>query len=192
MLPIIPNLMLFSLVGLSYLLEKIRKLAYKVVITIILGGAVIYYLYFPVVLITHFQRQTPKSASYIWAKENLPPMSTKFGITEEGLDPLNKLPYATIWQFNVYESDGAQSVYPPDPLLYDYVIVSSRPMSWIKKPEVVKKHPYYMSKWQDFSNLLSDTTKFKIIKSIELPQPNLIPLSNVNIYQNTSGGRVTR
>ena len=191
MLPIIPNLMLFSLVGLNCLLGKVKKPVYILILAVVLGGTVIYYLSFPVVLTTQFQRQTPKSASYIWAKENLPPMSTKFGITEEGLDPLNKLPYATIWQFNVYESDGAQFVYPPDPLLYDYVIVSSRPMSWTKKPEVVKKHTYYASRWQDFSDLLSDTTKFKLIKSFELSEPNLIPLSNVKIYQTISGERIT-
>ncbi len=183
MLPILPNLMLFSLVGLNYLQERLNKPVYKLVLATFLAGAVIYYLYFPAVLTTQFQRQTPKSASYIWAKENLPPMSTKFGITEEGLDPLNKLPFATIWQFSVYESDEAQFVFPPDPLLYDYIIISSRPMGWTKNPGVVKKYPYYGKKWGEFSQTLADSGKFSLIKSFELSQPNLIPLSNVYLYQ---------
>lgn len=184
MLPIIPNLLLFSVVGLNYFMGTVKKPAYKIFGMVFIGAAAFYYLYFPALLLKQFQRNTPKSASYIWAKENLPPTSTKFGITEEGLDPLNKLPLSTIWQFNVYESKGAQFVFPPDPLLYDYVIVSSRPMSWTKNPEVVKKYPYYALKWTDFEKSLTDPSKFVRIKFFGLGGTNLIPLSNVSIYQN--------
>ncbi|MFA5776040.1 MAG: hypothetical protein WC988_00535 [Patescibacteria group bacterium] len=183
MLPIIPNLMLFSLVALNYLLNVIKKPAFKLIAIVFIGGATLYYLYFPALLLRQFQRNTPKSASYIWAKENLPPLTTKFGITEEGLDPLNKLPTATIWQFNVYESEGAHLIYPPDPLLYDYIIISSRPMLWTKNSEIVNKYPYYASKWLRFEESLNDPRRFIRIKSFELSKPNLIPLSNVYIYR---------
>lgn len=183
MLPIVPNLILFSLVALNYLLDLFKKPSLKLIGIVLLGAFALYYLYFPALLLKHFQRNTPKSASYIWAKENLPPLSTKFGITEEGLDPLNKLPTAIIWQFNVYESESAQLIYPPDPTLYDYVFISSRPMFWTKNPEVVKKYPYYALKWSQFEESLNDPSKFMHIKSFELPRPNLIPLSNVSIYQ---------
>lgn len=186
MLPIIPNLMLFSLVALNYLCSIVKTHTFKLIGVVFLGGAILYYLHFPATLLNQFQRNTPKSAGYIWAKENLPPTSTKFGITEEGLDPLNKLPLSTIWQFNVYESEGAQFVFPPNPLLYNYIIVSSRPMSWTRKPEVVKKYPYYAAKWADFEKSLTDPNRFVLIKFFGLADPNLIPLSNVSIYQTVS------
>ena len=183
MLPIVPNLMLFSLVALNFIIDNLKKPVFKLIGIALFYGFALYYLYFPALLLTQFQRNTPKSASYLWAKENLSPLSTKFGVTEEGLDPLNKLPMATIWQFNVYESDGAHLIYPPDPTLYDYVILSSRPMSWTKNAEVIKKYPYYASKWVIFQKSLDDTSKFTHIKSFELPKPNLVPLSEVSIYQ---------
>lgn len=183
MLPILPNLALFSLYALDHLTEMTKTRVYRKVLIVLLGITITYYLYFPAILTSQFQRQTPKSAAYIWAKENLTPTSTKFGITEEGLDPMNKLPNATIWQFNAYESEGAQFIYPPDPILYDYIIISSRPMSWVKNPEVAKKHPLYAKKWEDFTDRINDTNIFKPVKHFSSVKPNLIPLSDVTIYQ---------
>jgi hypothetical protein len=183
MLPIMPNLMLFALVAFSWLQDKIKRKAFRVIYVLFMAGTALYYLYFPGLLLTQFQRNTPKSASYIWAKDNISVLATKFGLTEEGLDPLNKLPFSTIWQYNVYESKGAEFMYPPDPLLYDYVIISSRPMLWTRNPQVAKKYPYYASKWQSFEKTLHDSTKFSLIKSFELSKPSLIPLSDVYIYQ---------
>lgn len=184
MLPIMPNLLIFALVGMSNIADMTKKSITRLVCIILLTGLTLYYLYFPVLLLKQFQRNTPKSASYIWAKENLPEISTKFGLTEEGLDPLNKLSYSTIWQYNTYESKGAQFMYPPDPLLYDYVLVSSRPLSWTKNPIVVSKYPYYSEKWLSFESALNNPRKFELIKSFSLQEPNLIPLSNVLIYKN--------
>jgi len=188
MLPIIPNIIMFSVIGLSTLFNTLKERKVKFVCGAALGILAVYYLYFPALLLSQFQRNTPKSAAYIWARENLPETSTKFGLTEEGLDPLNKLSLSTIWQYNVYESKGAQFVYPPDARLYDYIILSSRPAEWTKNPEVVKKYPYYANKWSDFINVVSNSNikEFKLIKSFELAKPNLIPLSNVYIYQKVS------
>jgi len=183
MLPIIPNLMLFSLIALELFLAAEKKRAFNLLGVLVIAGTGLYYLYFPLILLSQFQRNTPKSGAYIWAKKNLPPLSTKFGLTEEGLDPLNKLFVSTIRQYNAYESKGGQFMYPPDPLLYDYILIASRPMSWTRNPEVIKKYPHYASRWRDFNFTLNDSTKFSKLKSFELSEPNLIPLSNVSIYQ---------
>ncbi len=187
LLPIVPNLLLFAVIAVNFLVDKVNRGLIKYIGLAATASVSLYYLYFPAVLVSQFQRNTPKSASYIWAKANLPEASTKFGLTEEGLDPLNKLPLATIWQFNAYESKGGQFMYPPDPLLYDYIIISSRPMAWTKNPIVVEKYPYYASKWLKFDQELNNYNDFKLIKSFETSDPNLIPLSSVHIYKKTTG-----
>ncbi|MFH1295086.1 MAG: hypothetical protein ABIH84_00690 [bacterium] len=183
LLPIVPNMLLFAVIGLDHLTVKFSKAGVRYIWLTAISVAGIYYLYFPVVLTTQFNRNTPKSAAYIWAKENLPESATKYGLTEEGLDPLNKLSFATVQQFNAYESKAAQLVYPPDPLLYDYVIISSRPLSWTQNPYVVQKYPYYAFKWQEFSKDLANDQQFQLIKEFKINKPNLIPLSAVSIYQ---------
>lgn len=183
MLPVIPNLILFCLVAFYRFLElpKTRVLTYLTTALIMITS--LYYLYYPSVLLSQFQRNTPKSAAYIWAKENLPETATKFGLTEEGLDPLNKLSLSTVWQYNVYESNGAQFIYPPDPTLYDYIIISSRPVSWTSGKVVSGKYPYYAAKWSNFTAQLNDPAKFSLVNSFKTTNPNLIPLSEVYIYK---------
>lgn len=180
LLPILPVVLYFAVAGFEKLRRKINpKLSYLIVIAV-LG----YYSYFPALLLTQFQRWTPKSEAYLWMKENTPELSTKLVYTEEGLDPMNKLPGAKVYQYEVYSSDGAQFFYPKDPAYYDYVVVSSRPMENHRRAEVVRAYPDYSTRWDKFENAINSPGKFEMIKSFTLPKPNLVPLSDVYIYKN--------
>jgi len=180
LLPILPVVLYFSARGIEKLRSKINdKLSYLIVFTT-LG----FYLYFPALLLTQFQRWTPKSEAYLWAQENTPPLTTKLVYTEEGLDPMNKLPGAKVYQYEVYSSKNAELFYPKNPAYYDYVIVSSRPMENYKKPEVGGAYPEYYKRWDKFSNTLVSKEKFELAKDFTLSKPSLIPLSDVFIYRN--------
>lgn len=180
LLPILPTVLYFAVVTLGGLTKKINpKLSFLLVISIL-----VYYAYFPVLLLFQFQRWTPKSAAYLWMKENTPELSTKLVYTEEGLDPMNKLPGAKVYQYEVYSSDGAQFFYPKDPAYYDYVVISSRPMENHKRTEVKRAFPEYSARWDKFEDTINSTEKFEMIRKFTLPKPNLIPLSDVYIYRN--------
>lgn len=179
MLPVLPILIIYATYGFTLLRQLVSK-----PIAILLGVVVLgYYLYYPALLLTQFQRYTPKAEAYLWMKENTSELSTKLAYTEEGLDPLNKLPLAKVRQYEVYSSDNAQLFFPDNPELYDYVILSSRPMENFKKEAVKQLYPEYSGWWQAFENTVQDKTKFELVKEFTLPKPNLIPLSDVMIYK---------
>lgn len=186
LLPLLPILVIYA----SYIISVVRSRVPKLLFTLpflVLGTT---YLHYPLLLLSQFQKDTPKSATYKWAKINIPakitPLPYVLVYTEEGLDPLNKLTGAKVKQFNVYVSENAELFFPENPLLYEYVIVSSRPMSNFKKPEVKKAYPEYAQRWEDFEKTLNDESKFMLVKTFELPKPNLIPLSDVRIYKNVN------
>ena len=149
-------------------------------LTTVTGGA---YLVFPILLLLQFQQQTPKSAAYLWMQQNTLGLATKYVVTEEGLDPMNKLPLASVHQFEVYESKGAQLAYPPNPLLYDYVVLSSKPMDYYKNSIVQKRFPNYFERWNNFEKTVMDPNQFELIQEYVLPKPNLVNLSDVYIYK---------
>ncbi len=180
LLPIIPVVSMYSAYGLVLLREKLPKRLFAVLLLIVFST----YMHFPILLLSQFSRNTPKSASYLWAKDNLEFGANKYVVTEEGLDPLNKLPSSTVKQFEVYTSEGAQFNVPPSPQGYHYIILSSRPMENFKRPEVVAEYPLYANRWQIFEDEILNPTKFELIKSFVLTKPNLIPLSDVYIYKN--------
>jgi hypothetical protein len=193
LLPILAIFFLYAACGLEKIVGKIQaggwfpsaktSRATVVVLTVAIAGM---YLYYPALLLFEFQRYTPKSYAYLWAKDNLPPLATKFVYTEEGLDPMNKLDGATVWKSEVYASEGAQFVMPPDLNLYDYVILSSRPMSNFYRPEVEKAYPFYTQAWQNFDNTIENRQYFQLVREFTLPKPDLIPLSDVRIYKKVS------
>jgi hypothetical protein len=187
LLPILPIVIIYS----SYGLSQLRHLFKPKVFIIFLLFALGYYTYFPILLLTQFQRHTQKSAAYIWLKENTLSSSNKLAITQEGLDPLNKLEGILVKRYEVYESESAQFAVAPSPHGYDYVIVSSRPMENFKRPEIRKAYPFYYDSWQTFENILLDETKFILIKEFVLPKPNLINLSDVFIYKSTNYNSIT-
>jgi len=191
LLPILPIVMLYVSYGGSLVCKYIhskRLLRDKIFGVFIVVISLIYYLYFSWVLLNQFQRNTPKSASYIWMQENAitrDPFKRTLAYTEEGIDPLNKLPYADVYQFNVYEGDGAFLFYPADPYLYKYVILSSRPMENFKRLPVMQKYPEYSKHWSGFETTLNNSGDFTLIKTFNTTTPNLIPLSKVFVYENT-------
>lgn len=179
LLPILPILLIYASHGFILIKQKLTA----VYVDIFFICTLIVYLAFPILLIYQFQRHTPKSNAYIWMRDNLDPFTTTYAITEEGLDPLNKLPLSTVKQHEVYESSGAQFFTPPSDIsIYDYIVLSSRPMENFKKEELKKRYPRYSQVWQEFENTVLDPTKFKLIKEYVLPKPNLIPLSDVYVY----------
>jgi hypothetical protein len=180
MLPIIPIITLYASYGIVLLLEKLNTIARLLFVGILLTS----YLYFPVLLLGQFQRYTPKGQAYLWSQQNLDPALNKLAYTEEGLDPLNKLPGARVQTIKVYTDEAAQFFTPESPNGYDYVIISSRPLQYYKNPIIKQAYPFYYDKWNAFENELQDGIKFKIIKEFTLSKPNLIPLSDVFIYQN--------
>lgn len=192
LLPILPLMLVYVPGTVNYLLNFIyRKIANnknKEVLKTIAGFTLFLILitpslYYIGILSKQFQSDTPKSAAYKWVKTNLPEMSTKLVYTEEGLDPMNKVNFAHVIKFNVYTSENAQLEQPENPYLYDYVILSSRPMANFQKPYVKEHYPYYANQWQTFLNTVQDPNKFELIKDFTLTKPNLIPLSDVFVYQ---------
>ena len=183
-LPIIPVLAIYSSYAISLIKQKCPKIIFALLCIIFTS----IYLINPVRLLSQFQKDTPKSASYKWSKLNIPQKETLLPYilvyTEEGLDPLNKLQGAKVNQFNVYVSENAQLFFPDDPKLYEYIIVSSRPMSNFKKPEVEGAYPEYAKRWKNFEETLQNESEFMLIKTFAIPKPSLIPLSDVFIYKN--------
>lgn len=184
LLPILPLLIIYASYGIILLKEKMSKKLFLLVFFLF----ALSYIYYPSLLLWQFQKDTPKSAAYKWVKTNIPlrisPLPYILVYTEEGLDPLNKIDQAKVFQVNVYESENAQLFYPQDPSTYEYVIISSRPMSNYKRPEVIKAYPELTRRWQDFEDKLQNSSEFELIKEFTLPKPNLIPLSDVYIYRN--------
>lgn len=181
LLPIIPIFITYGAYGITHFLQtsKFSKVGLVLVLTAVIGA----YMYFPYVLLSQFQKDTPKSAAYLWSRDNLPQLSHKLAYTEEGLDPLNKLPFSKVRVIQVYTPENAHLFYPEDPLLYDYVILSSRPMTYFKKPIIDSTYPEYVSRWEMFEDTVKNPAKFKLIKTFIGTKPNLIPLSDVFIYE---------
>jgi hypothetical protein len=184
LLPILPVLVIYASYGV-YIVKNI--LPKRIFLSLFLLLTVVY-LYYPILLLYQFKKDTPKSASYKWVKSNIPERKTLLPYilvyTEEGLDPINKYAGAKVEKVNVYVSENAQLFFPQDPFLYEYVIVSSRPMSNYKRPEVKKAYPYYSQTWENFETKLQNKHEFELIKDFSLPKPNLVPLSDVYIYKN--------
>ncbi len=176
-LPVLPIIICFSAWGFEKTRPKkwLRRFVFAIIF--------ITYIYYPALLLTQFQRWTPKSAAYLWAKENIPETTSTLVYTEEGLDPMNKLSGAKVYQYEVYSSKGAELFYPKDPGYYDYIVISSRPMENHKRPEVKNTYPEYYERWSYFLKELNNREKFEKIQEFELSKPNLIPLSDVTIYK---------
>ncbi|HLD51463.1 hypothetical protein A3K34_04730 [candidate division WWE3 bacterium RIFOXYC1_FULL_40_10] len=182
LLPILPIVIMYAAYGIVHLIQDSKKAVrnFGVIAVVLTAG---YYLQNTILLLAQFQRNTPKSEAYIWAKDNLPELAPVLVYTEEGLDPMNKLKGGDVKQFQVYESKGASLFYPENPERYDYVILSSRPLENFRKSIVATTYPEYAKAWKNFELLVSDPSKFSLINSFVLPKPNLIPLSDVYIYK---------
>jgi hypothetical protein len=186
LLPILPILFLYASLGVASI-SKIKSKVLKLLLGVIcILGISYYYIYFNFLLLQQFQRYTPKAQAYLWLQSNTSPLETKLAYTEEGLDPINKLPNGKAIQFAVYESKGAAETIPQNPYLYNYIIISSRSMENFKREAVRNKYPIYSNRWIQFEDTLNNSGDFELIKSFVLPKPNLIPLSDVYIYRNNN------
>ena len=176
LLPILPFMMIYA----SYGIMRLKNLKIFPAILALIFGV---YLYNPILLLSQFQTLTPRSAAYIWLKTEVPISANKLGYTEEGLDPISRVPGMDLRRMGVYSSENAHFVLPENPIGYDYVVIADRPMQNFKKPEVKEKYPLYVQKWEEFEKTIMDPTKFELIKEFTLPKPNLIPLTDIYIYK---------
>jgi len=173
--PIVPLLLIFS----SYYLANLSR---KVGV-ILMFMSIMAYLYKPVLLLYQYQRFTPKSEAYLWLQKNTSTLDRKFVLTEEGLDPINKLPNSASLVFNQYESEGAFLTFPPNPYLYDYIILSSKSLDSYKKDFIQKEHHYYFEKWKSFETIVTTSSDFENVYEKSIPKPNLINVSDVYVYK---------
>ncbi len=173
--PIVPLLLIFSSYYLAHLSKKIGLFLVLVSISV--------YLYKPALLLYQYQRFTPKSEAYLWLQKNTNAVDRKFVLTEEGLDPINKLPNSSSLVFNQYESEGAFLTFPPNPYLYDYIILSSKSLDSYKKDFIQKEHPYYFEKWERFESLVTTSKDFENVYEKSISKPNLINVSDVYVYK---------
>lgn len=179
LLPVLPIVLLYASHAFVDLRERLSRGMFALLIVLAFSS----YLYYPSLLLRQYDTNTPKTASYLWARDNLEPAKNKLVITKEGLDPLNKLRSVTVLNQNVYESNNGQYQMPPDPIGYHYIFVSSRSMSYFKNPVVAEKYPFYTEAWQEFEDTLLDESRYKLIKSFTLPKPNLVELDDVYVYE---------
>ena len=179
LLPIIPAVLIFSTKGLAELTQLTSKKAFIGVLLVTIPT----YLYYPLLTLKQFNRNTPKSEAYLWLRDNVSQQSNKLAITEEGLDPLNKLQGILIKRPKVYSTENARFDFPPSPIGYDYIILSSKPMNNFKRREVRERYPFYTQKWEEFENTIKNPKYFALEKEFTLPKPNLANLSDVYIYK---------
>ena len=172
LLPILPILLMYA----AY---AIRLLKSKILFPLVLG----FYLYFPILLLTQFQTNTPRTQAFEWLKTEVPASSNKLGYTEEGLDPLHRVPGMDMRRMGTYSSENAQFILPENPIGYDYIVVATKPMQNFKKQEVRDQFGFYVSAWEEWESLLNDETKFRVAKEFILPKPNLIPLTDIIVYE---------
>lgn len=182
LLPISPIILVYATYGFYIIKQNLNTYIFIPIVLVIFG----YYSYFAYLTYIQFQKETPKSQAYIWAQKNLSKQSNKMVITEEGLDPMNKLPGTLVYKYNVYGSNNAQFFLAPSPIGYDYVIISSRPMQNYKNAVIRELYPFYYDSWKAFEDTLSDPSQFILIQRFELPKPNLNDLSDVYIYEATT------
>lgn len=181
LLPVLPIVLLYAAYGL-YQLKSVLEIRLVYVLAVLLTIAS--YIYYPTLLLEQFQRWTPKSAAYLWMQQNIDPLKRVLVYTEEGLDPMNKLPSSKVYKIPVYTIEGAQFFTPASTDHYHYVVISSRPLENYKKLAVREKYPFYYQKWSEFEDRLADPTQFELINQFVLPKPNLIPVSDVFVYEN--------
>ncbi len=177
LLPIIPIIMIYASYTIYYLIQK--GLLFKLALILLLS----LYACYTLSATYQFTKETPRSAAYQWIKQNLPPSTVKLYYTEEGLDPLTKIPSMKVTRMGVYESEGGQLILPDNPYLYDYIIIADKPMTYFKKNEVKVKYPYYVQRWQSFENSVQDSGDFVLVKAFTTSKANLIPLTNMYVYQ---------
>ncbi len=156
LLPILPIFFAYAGYGITIMLQILHGKKSKIIVTALVLSI---YLLNPIALLTEFQRETPRSAAYYWALENLDPKARKLVYTEEGLDPFYKLPGAHVELVPVYENEGAQFFYPQDPEKYEYVVVSKQILMYKNKMPLIDKYPLYILRWRLFENSLSKYQK---------------------------------
>jgi hypothetical protein len=181
LLPVIPILILYASYGLSYLYSRLR-INRCLVITLV-GIFAVYYAYFPLSLTMQLSKNKPRLDAYYWVKQQ--PLSDKkiLVYTEDGQDPFSRIKGSTVLVYSVYVSKGAQFSLPQDPLIYDYVVLASKPMENYKRPYVIKNYPDYFNNWRAFESTVTASDKFSLVKDFKTSNLNLLYFSEISVYR---------
>jgi len=180
LLPTLPVIIIYASYGISYLYNHIEINKYLALAILVLVTG--YYLYFPLSLFLQLTHNKPRVDAYYWMKQQASD-SKILVYTEDGRDPFSSIKGADVTVFSVYVSSGAQYVMPKDPMQYEYVVLSSKPMEDFKRDYVVKTYPEYSTNWKNFENLVTASGKFKLVKEFRTTNLNLLYFSDIAIYK---------
>lgn len=185
MLPILPILLLYASYSLSTLNNTLKRYqTHFLIMAIILFSLVVNYLYYPFVLLDQFKRYTPQTEAFLWAKQNIKTPTPKLLVTDSSLDPTRSIKGVKVLKVKVYSSQLAELQVPDNPYPYEYIIALSRPLTRYDNPTLKQIFPNYYTTWKNFDDTIRKSQDFELVKSFEVKEPNLIPLSSVYVYKN--------
>jgi len=125
--------------------------------------------------------------AYEWTKNYLKqPKNSKIKLlvyTNKGRDPFTRIGKSDVKLFEVYESKDAEKFFPADPKNYDIIVIYSGMEKNYKNSYVRENYPQYSDAWIDFEVELENSEQFRLIKSFETTETNLLGLSNIYIYE---------
>jgi hypothetical protein len=186
LLPIIPLLLVYSAKEIRDLELNVKiKREIKILIATIIFLS---YAYYPCVITKQLQMGKPRVNAYLWTKNFVEiPENSNLKIlmyTNKGdNDPFANIPHCDLKSFNVYESRGAQNQLPVDPINYDIVVLYSFLKRNIESDYIKSKYPDYYQAWSEFINNVTNSNRFKLIKSFSTTSPNLMEIPEFSIYK---------
>ncbi len=187
MVPLIPILIIYASKALADLLKKFNKERWVIFVLIFL--TTLSALFFTFSLVRQLKEGKPRVNAYIWFSEYLNndngEEKSVLMYTNKGYrDPFSKIDSCDLNSYKVYESQGAQNVYPKDPFQYDYVILYSTMEKNYENKYVKNKYPEYYKSWKSFTETVKEPTKFKLIREFKTTEPDLIGIPEIYIYEN--------
>ena len=187
MVPIIPILIIYASKAFVDIYEEYNNR--KMLIYFISILTLFSTMFFTFSLVRQLNAGKPRVNAYIWfsnyLNENNRREKSVLMYTNKGYrDPFSRLDNCDLNSFNVYESRGAQNVYPKDPLQYDYVILYSTMEKNYENNYVKSKYPKYYEAWSNFTKTVKKPENFKLIGEFKTTKPDLIVIPNISIYEN--------
>lgn len=128
-------------------------------------------------------------SAYLWVREYLKNNGDSnlkvLVYTNKGRDPFIAIDNCDVQMFQVYESNNAYNYLPKNPGNYDLIILYSGMKSNYRNNYVSKMYSEYSNSWISFEKEMENGNSFKLIKSFNTNDPDLIGVSDILIYENT-------
>lgn len=128
-------------------------------------------------------------SAYLWVREYLKNNGDSnlkvLVYTNKGRDPFIAIDNCDVQMFQVYESNNAYNYLPKNPGNYDLIILYSGMKSNYRNNYVSKMYSEYSNSWISFEKEMENGSSFKLIKSFNTNDPDLIGVSDILIYENT-------